>query len=98
MEYKDIGRFDFCIAVHVIEHCPNPQLAIDNIGKLLNLYGILYVEVPIQNKEKVPTRFGHYFCFSNFDELDRLFDNRWKFICNEPDPKYNCIRNFYIKI
>jgi SAM-dependent methyltransferase len=45
------NRFDLVIATHVLEHCLNPTLAIENASGLLKPGGYLLVEVP--NKDCV---------------------------------------------
>jgi SAM-dependent methyltransferase len=41
------GRlFDIVLMLHVLEHCVDPHLALDNAGSLLNADGTLIIEVP----------------------------------------------------
>jgi 2-polyprenyl-3-methyl-5-hydroxy-6-metoxy-1,4-benzoquinol methylase len=70
-------KFDVVIASHVIEHCKEPQKIIDGVYNILNDDGIFFIEVPRQAKEKVPTKFGHWYLFSDKSELTELFDDRW---------------------
>jgi SAM-dependent methyltransferase len=65
------------IMSHCLEHCPQPKKVVNGAYRLLELYGILYVEVPQQHKEPVPTKWGHYYCFENFDDLLSFFPHEW---------------------
>lgn len=78
----DLGRtFDIITISHVIEHCPDINKVINNIDNHLNMNGVLYVEVPKEKKQKVPTKNGHYFCFSTLKELHSFFPkSKWKML------------------
>ena len=76
-------EFNTAIMSHTLEHCPEPQLVIECIYESLQPGGIFYVEVPAQKKEPVPTIWMHYYCFTSFDELDSMFDDRWKLLYRE---------------
>jgi len=75
-------KFDMATMTHVLEHCPDVNKAIQNIyDNVLNNDGILYVEVPTQKKEPVPTPHAHYFCFTSMEELLSFFDkSKWDLI------------------
>lgn len=80
-DLKNFGKFSTVIAVQTLEHCPEPQRVVDGIYNHLNEGGIFYVEVPQQVKEKVPTKWAHYYCFTSFEELDSFFDSdRWELL------------------
>ncbi len=73
--------FDIITISHVIEHCPDIKKVIQNIHDHLNMHGILYVEVPKEKKQKMPTKHGHYFCFSTLKELHSFFpESTWKML------------------
>lgn len=86
-------KFDVVIASHCIEHCKEPKKIIEGVHKVLNPGGILFVEVPRQAKEPVPTKFGHWYLFSDLSELTELFDDRWKVLFTHDAP----IRAIYKK-
>jgi 2-polyprenyl-3-methyl-5-hydroxy-6-metoxy-1,4-benzoquinol methylase len=74
-------RFDLIVMSHVLEHCPVINLVVKNANKHLKKNGLLFVEVPRQNKQKLPTKDGHYFCFSTLQELIDKFDKKkWKLL------------------
>lgn len=73
-------KFDIVIASHVIEHCKHPIKIIDGVHNILNPNGVFFIEVPKQAKEKVPTKFGHWYLFSHKDELTELFDDSWELL------------------
>jgi 2-polyprenyl-3-methyl-5-hydroxy-6-metoxy-1,4-benzoquinol methylase len=69
---------------HCLEHCPNPAKVIDNIYNVMDEDGILYVEVPEQPKEPVPTPWAHYYCFSSWEEFVGFFSkDKWKLMFSE---------------
>ena len=74
-------KFDTLIISHCLEHVPEPNKVVDNMYKALNKGGILYVEVPKQPKEPVPTKWAHYYCFSSPEELMSFFPkDKWELI------------------
>ncbi len=74
-------KFNIVTISHVIEHCPDINKVVNNIYELLNPKGILYVEVPKQKKQKIPTKDGHYFCFSTLKELHSFFpEDEWELL------------------
>ncbi len=85
--------FDIIIASHVIEHCKEPKKIIDGVHGLLNPGGTFFIEVPRQPKEPVPTKFGHWYLFSDLSELTELFDEKWELVFTHPAP----IRAIYKK-
>lgn len=82
-------KFDTVIISHCLEHMPEPHKVISNIHKCLNENGVLYVEVPKQPKEPIPTPWGHFFCFSSMEELKGFFDeDKWRLLyCHEKTNK-----------
>lgn len=72
-------EFDIVIMSHVLEHCPEPLKVVENVyNNVLNDNGIMYVEVPTQKKEPVPTPHAHFYCFTSMKELLSFFDeSRW---------------------
>lgn len=86
------GKWDTIIISHCLEHVPEPNKVINNIYEALKINGILYIEVPIQPKEKVPTKWSHYYCFESYNELLSFFNEKWNLIYNEKKPKnFKCI-------
>ena len=83
----DIDRiFEIVIASHVIEHCCDPKSVIEGVHNILRSGGIFFIEVPKQAKERVPTKFGHWYLFSHKDELTELFDDRWELLFTNDAP------------
>jgi ubiquinone/menaquinone biosynthesis C-methylase UbiE len=74
-------KFDAIIISHCLEHVPEPNKVVNNMYKALNKGGIVYIEVPKQPKEKVPTKYAHYYCFSSPEELLSFFPkDKWEMI------------------
>ncbi len=75
-------KFDTVIISHVLEHCPEPLKVVENVyNNVLNDNGIMYVEVPTQKKEPVPTPHAHFYCFTSMKELLSFFEkSRWSVI------------------
>jgi 2-polyprenyl-3-methyl-5-hydroxy-6-metoxy-1,4-benzoquinol methylase len=74
-------KFNTIIISHCLEHVPEPNKVVDNMYKALNKGGIVYVEVPRQPKEPVPTPWAHYYCFSSPEELLAFFpEDKWEMI------------------
>lgn len=74
-------KFDAIIISHCLEHVPEPNKVVDNMYNALNKNGIVYVEVPRQPKEPVPTPWAHYYCFSSPEELLSFFpEDKWEMI------------------
>lgn len=79
-------NFNIVIASHVIEHCKEPKKIIDGVYHLLQPNGIFFIEVPRQHKEPVPTKFGHWYLFSDKSGLTELFDDRWELLFTHEAP------------
>lgn len=74
-------KFDAIIISHCLEHVPEPNKVVDNMYNALNKNGFVYVEVPRQPKEPVPTPWAHYYCFSSPEELLSFFpEDKWEMI------------------
>lgn len=67
--------YDLITILHTLEHLENPQLAIDNIYKILKKNGMVFVEVPLQKWED-PELWGQFNCFANENEVFNLFDSK----------------------
>jgi ubiquinone/menaquinone biosynthesis C-methylase UbiE len=59
--------------IHVIEHCRDIKKVVNEVNRVLKIGGYILVEIPIQKKEPVPTKWAHWFCFSNENELRNFF-------------------------
>ena len=61
-----IGRYDAIIALAILEHVYNPFLAVENLYKLLNANGQLFLYVPFLYRYHAPDdlQFQDYFRFS----------------------------------
>jgi len=74
-------KFNTIIISHCLEHVPEPNKVVDNMYKALVKGGIVYVEVPRQPKEPVPTPWAHYYCFSSPEELLSFFPkDKWEMV------------------
>jgi len=69
----DNDAFQTVALIHVVEHCTDIPKAVKEVHRVLKQGGYVLVEIPIQKKEKVPTVWGHWFCFSNENELINFF-------------------------
>lgn len=56
-------RFDVISMIHVLEHMPRPDLAVDKLTKCIKKGGKFILEVPDLDRIK-SVSFGHPFCFS----------------------------------
>ena len=71
----DAKKYDFVSIIHTLEHCPDVDLVLKGIKRLLKHSGYLLVVVPIQKKEPVPTIWAHYHCFSSAEEVMKHIEN-----------------------
>lgn len=56
------ANFDYCLLLHVLEHCHAPLQVLIETYKVMKMGGVLHIEVPIE--EKLETlRYGHAFIF-----------------------------------
>lgn len=57
------GTLDYVVANHFLEHCRNPILALENMGRKLRSGGVLFLTVPdkrhIFDSERPETEFAH---------------------------------------
>jgi 2-polyprenyl-3-methyl-5-hydroxy-6-metoxy-1,4-benzoquinol methylase len=74
------NKFGTIIMSHVLEHCPDIQKVIDGAYKSLEGGGVLFVEVPRQNQQKIPNKDAHYHFFPSLQHLINAFDEKWKLI------------------
>lgn len=75
MDFHD--QFGIITAIHVLEHCSNPKMAISNIYKALKKEGVLYLEIPLEDN-LCPTKSAHFSSFPNEGALFDLFNKKWK--------------------
>ena len=81
-EFELNRKFGTIVISHCLEHCPEPSKVIENIYKHLKPNGILLVEVPEEIGKNIPTKNGHYYCFSSLDELISFFPDKWELLYN----------------
>jgi len=73
LPYKD-GQWHCTVCLHVLEHVPNPQVAVDEMLRVLMPGGWFLVAVPI---EDTPVkRHAHNYAFPNEQSLLEMFENR----------------------
>ena len=78
-----IGKFDYIICAHVLEHIPDYQRAIQNLNFLLKEGGVLILQVPLLEKSYVKvtwdeyhgdkTKVYHRFSFDLIKDIKRSF-------------------------
>ena len=66
-------KFDTIFCLHTLEHCIDIQKVINGIYDCLKVGGHALIEIPLQPKELIPTKWGHYFCFTSENELINMF-------------------------
>lgn len=78
----NLGRqFDVIVMSHVLEHCPNPDIVLENVYNHLNENGILFIEVPVEQGPPRPTeKDAHYFNFNSFNDMLNLLGNKWSIL------------------
>jgi len=74
--------FGTITAIHVLEHCSNPQIVVHNIYNALMKEGILYIEIPLESDAN-PNKSAHFSSFPRKEVLFNLFDARWSLLKNE---------------
>lgn len=79
-DLKTDEKFNTIIMSHCLEHMPYPEKAICNVYNHLEKNGILYIEVPKQPQEPVPTKFAHYYIFTCLNDLKELFSEKWRLL------------------
>jgi SAM-dependent methyltransferase len=78
-------KFDVVILSHVLEHCPVPLDVLNNIYDILDVGGLLFVEVPNEPFKKFPTKYGHYYGFNSYKDFTKFLDSRWKVIYKDKE-------------
>jgi len=77
---EDVCLFGTITALHVIEHCSNPQLAVNNICRALKPVGILVAEVPLEACP-FPMNSAHFSSFPEKEDFFSLFDSsNWELL------------------
>lgn len=66
-------HFNTVFCIHTLEHIPNTKKAADEISRVTSKDGHILIEVPLQKKEKTPTKWGHWYCFSTEKEVQDMF-------------------------
>lgn len=88
-----VEKFDYIIANHVIEHSPNPILYIQELSRLLNKNGILFMAIPDKkntfDKNRPITTFDHliddYLSGADNSDITHVFEyNRFVVYENQP--------------
>lgn len=74
MQFQD--KFGTITAIHVLEHCSNPQKMVDNVYKALKKGGVLYLEIPLEERP-FPTNSAHFSSFPDIGDLFALFGSKW---------------------
>jgi len=80
MDLMNIGfpdkTFDYIHLSHVLEHVPNPIVALKNVSEILKENGLLFIEVPLQKREIYEKRDnGHFYFFEEESDLTELLEN-----------------------
>lgn len=64
------SEFGTVLMIHSLEHCYDPYKAINNVHRILKPSGVLFVEVPLE--EKVNPKVAHFCCFADVRSLSIL--------------------------
>ena len=72
------NSFNTVFALHVIEHCRNHRKAIHELYRIVAPGGFALVEIPLQKKEPVPTKWGHWYCFESEEDILKSFNFLFK--------------------
>lgn len=83
MQFRDM--FGTITAVHVLEHCSDPQKVVNNIYGALKKGGVLYLEIPLE-LTPFPRASGHFSSFPEAEDLFTLFDDKWSRLVQEVVP------------
>ena len=67
--------YDLVTCLHTLEHCPEPELALHEMIRVLKPGGWILIAVPREQEPRL--RFGHYCSFPNSEVLN-------SFVCNHP--------------
>lgn len=68
--------FDYVHMSHVLEHVPNPIVALKNVSEALKENGLLFIEVPLQKRKIFEKRNnGHFYFFEEESDLTELLEN-----------------------
>ena len=79
-------RFDLVALIHVIEHCYDVDVVLQNVKEVLKKNGFVIVEVPIQEKRETPTQFMHYSIFHSAPYLLRVMErNGFTYVEDKPE-------------
>jgi SAM-dependent methyltransferase len=65
-------QFDTIFCLHALEHSIDVDKTISEMYNISN--GNVLIEVPMQPKEPVPTKWGHFYCFSSEEEVISMFE------------------------
>jgi ubiquinone/menaquinone biosynthesis C-methylase UbiE len=63
--------FDVVTATHVLEHCENPNDAVSEMIRVLKKGGLLFVEVPLENRKRPEA--GHFCHFTETSNVFKMF-------------------------
>lgn len=74
-------KYDAVIAFHLLEHLENPALFLNKIKKILNLGGILFLEIPnygsknrTKQKEKWQLFFNYHFTYFDIVSIKKILE------------------------
>lgn len=96
-ELKLSNTYGTIVLSHCLEHCAQVQKVVDNMYDLLEEGGIIYVEVPLQPKEPVPTVWAHFYCFESLEDLLSFF-HKDKWVVKKSVVENKAIRVIFEKI
>jgi len=75
LESKSLYKmFDTIFCLHTLEHCIDVPKVIAGIWECLKPNGHTLIEIPLQPKEPIPTKWGHYHCFESEQELINMME------------------------
>lgn len=77
-------KFDLIMLRHTLEHTEKPEQVVKNCFKMLDVGGIIYVEVPKRTKSNDKDD-SHFSWFKTIIDLIGVFDNKWSVIYHQDD-------------
>jgi len=85
------AEFGTLIMIHSLEHCYNPQVVVNGLSRILKLGGILYVEVPLENKPAKEV--AHYYNFSSVHDVVKVLGSHFKLLKHKVVPVSKKLKN-----
>ncbi len=85
------NKFDVIMMSHVLEHFPNVPRVVNEVDRVLSPSGCVIIEVPIEEKSTVPTKWGHYQFFQSVEDVLGVWPG-YKVMSTKIDPRKKWMR------